>query len=351
MTAGNNAPKERIRIFGRDGQPLGEFRATVERSWAIADEGRAQFSYPTRKTSVVDETLLQFGNWLLVENDSLLPWVGVLDVPREWSTRVVTVYAYGPERVFSWRRGPLEAKLSGSAGTIFESLIGFVNTPETTIIRAGDIWRGGIQRSETVNPTPLNEDLQRLAERSQEEYQWRPVIEAGGRLTVYADWMAKLGQDTGALLHEGKGGGNLEAVGTILTEDGPIANEVFGYGDGETWQSKPAQIVSDLPSIGKYGLRQIGKEFSGVSNLTTLYNNSNTELGQFKQPKRVFQLNALNVGDTFKYMQLGNRLTVRFQNIGFYTGGTGYGTTVRILGLVYDPAQKNKIELTVEEVI
>jgi hypothetical protein len=341
----NTTPDERVRIFDREGYPLAEFRATVERSWTIADEGRAAFTYPSRKTDIVNEKVLNFGNWLLVENSDLPAWVGVIDTPREWTSRNVTVCAYSPEHVFGWRRGPLEVRLSGSPGTVFDKLLSYVNQAETTIIRPGNIHRGGRPMEETINPTGLDRDLERICERSSEEYQWRPMIDTGGRLIVYADWMESLGITTGAILHEGRGGGNIETVANILVEDGPILNDLLAYGDGLTWTSRPNINIVDLASIGAYGRRQSSAGYSGVTNVQTLKDNGLEKVLADRNPLHTFKLHALNVGDTFKHIDLGNRLTLRMENVAF-----GIDTTVRITGMAYDPESKNKIELVVEEI-
>lgn len=350
MSASQTYPQERVRIFDRNGFPLAEFRASVERSLVISGEGRAEFNYPSRKTDVVNKDVLRFGNWLLVESDTFPPWVGVIDTPREWSPRVVAVHAYTPEKVFGWRRGPFEEKVTGSAGAIFEKLIAKVNQEEATIIRAGDIWSGGVQREETLNPTPLSEDLERLVERSGEEYQWRPETDASGRLIVYADWVQKLGADTTALLHEGKAGGNIESLSNVVVEDGEIVNDLLAYGDGITWKSRPYVIVSDVDSILDYGLRQKAEEFSGVTNTNTLKNNGQTQVNISKDPERTYHINALNVGDTYKYIRLGNRLVLRLENMGFTGDGLGWEATIRITGMVLDSSQKNRVELILEEV-
>ena len=352
MADTNTTPQERIRIFSRDGFPVAEFKATVERSWIIGDEARGLFVLPSRKTDMVNERVLQYGNWLLVESTALPPWVGVIDIPRRWSARDVTIHAYTPERVFKWRRGPVEAILNGSAGAIFEQLLAYVNQAQGTIIRAGNLWKNGAQTQLTVNPSKLSEDLKRLQKRGGEEYQWRPSIDANGRLVVYADWLSRVGVDTSALLHEGKGGGNLETISNIFVEDGPIVNDVLAYGDGETWSSKPMQTVTDNASIGNYGLRQEARGYSGVIDLQTLANNASTHLAQYKSPLRTFRLNALNVGDTFRYMQVGNRMRLRLESVGFYgSGGQGLDTAIRIIGMAYDPGEKNQVNLVVEEVI
>lgn len=344
----NNVPVDRARIFSRDGTQLREFKGRFERSWAIADEARCQFSAANRITQIVDEEILRYGNWLLVENDTLPPWVGVIDTPRSWSPRSVTVSAYTPEHVFGWRRGPYERLIKGSAGDIFSTLLGYVNSAETTIITEGDIDRSGIRREETLNPTPLNEDLQRIQERSLEEYQWRPVVGADGKLIVYADWMNRVGQTTSALLHEGKGGGNIEAVDSLFVEDGDIRNDVLGYGEGLTWKSKPKIVVTDVDSISRYGLRQSSEYFQGVENVPTLKANTRDVVRSEAEPSKNIKLRAINLGDTFKFINLGNIMSLQLQNIGFQTGGVGYEAQVRIMGMSYDPAIKNKINLVVE---
>lgn len=351
MSDSKAIPKDTAKIFSVDGSvQLAQFQARFERSWAIGDEGRATATFASRKTDIVNDTVLRPGNWILLENDSLMDWVGVIDIPRKWSPRAVVIHCYSPEHVFGWRRGPLEKTLTGSAGTIFSKLLGIVNTAQATPITAGNIWRGGPQREETINPTSLNEDLLRLYERSQEEYQWRPVVTDQGRLIVYADWVERLGEDTAAFLHEGKGGGNLEAGSNIMVEDGPIVNDLLAYGEGATWLSKPNIVVTEPLSISKYGLRQKSKEYQGNSDPATLKTNGLEELALFSEPPKTFSLTALNVGDTFKYIRMGNRLNLQFQNIGFTDGGSGTELKVRIKGAHYDPQTKNKIKLVVEVV-
>lgn len=344
----NNVPVDRVRIFARDGSPLVEFKAKVERSWALGDEGRAQFVYPSRITEIVNRDVLQYGNWVLVENDQLPAWVGVIDTPRTWTARSVRVSVYSPEKVFSQRRGMLEVQKNGSAGAIFRYLIGLLNGAEQTIIKAGDIDETGIYRQETINPTPLNRDLKRIQERSGEEYQWRPDTDAQGRLIVLADWQPRIGIDTGALLHEGIGGGNIETVSSLFVEDGQIYNNVLGYGDGMTWVSKTKFEATDEDSVGTYGLRQTAKYFNGVTNNVTLKDNTDQYLSTTKAPVNKFKLNVINVGDTFRYIQLGNTLNLQLQSMGFQDGGLGYEAVVRIVGMRYNPTSKNKIELVTE---
>lgn len=350
MSDSKTVPIDRVRIFRRDGSCIAEFQALVSRSYVIGAEGRAQFTYPTRKTDVVNGDVLNPGNWLLIQSTQLPPWVGVIDTPREWSSRSVTVSAYTPERVLSWRIGPLEKVVTGSPGSIFEQLIYLTNQAEQTVIRAAAIFRGGTQKQVTLNPSPLNGYLKKLWEESGEDYTWTPIVNAEGRLIVQGHWVQTLGAITSALLHEGTGGGNIEAAGRIMVEDGPIINSVLAYGEGQTWQSKPHNTVTQSNSIGQYGLREASQEYNGVTSLTTLTENARQKLREFATPARSFSLNALNVGDTFKFIRLGNVLNIQFQNIGFRGGRVGWSSRVRIVGMSYNPSTKNKIQLVAREV-
>jgi len=347
-----SVPQERIRIFNRERYPIAEFRASVERSWALGDEGRAQFSYPSRKTDIVNQKVLQYGNYILVESTALPPWVGVIDTPREWSAQKVTVKAYSPEKIFSWRRGPLERVFTNTpAGSLFEYLVNLVNAAQPTALKLGNVWKGGQPRQETFNPNPLSEELRRIQERSLEDYTFRPLVEADGRLTIFADWYLRVGFDYDVLLHQGRHGGNIETVDRIMIEDGDIANDILGYGEGITWVSKPASIIVDPPSIQTYGLRQSSISYDGVTTVNGVSNNLVEEISNTKNPVNRFEINAINVGDTFKYVGIGNSLKLQLQNVGFQNGSIGYQARVRIIGMSYNPENaKNKIKLIVEEV-
>lgn len=349
MADTSTTPQDRIRIYNRFGVELAEFRASVERSWALGDEGRALFNYPINQSKVVNDNVLRYGNWMLIENSVLPRWVGVLDTPREWNNRQVAIHAYTPEHVFGQRRGPTELKLTGSAGAIFAQMINLVNTAEPTVIRSGNIWYGGVSREQTLNPTLLNENLADLWERSGEDYNWQPSVDANGNLVVFGDWYKKLGTDYDVHLHQGTGGGNIELSNNVMVEDGDIVNNFMAYGDGMSWADKPYAIISDTDSINKYGLRQGSKEYFGVSTLATLQEHAGEYVRRNANSIKTFHVNALNKGDTFKYIGLGNTLNLRLQSAGFTGVNLGYETNVRITGMSYDPDVRNKIELVCEE--
>ena len=351
MTDIRPIPKDQIRIFSREGNPIAQINAHAERSWVVGDEGRALFTYASRDVRVVAEEVLQFGNWILIENSEIpIPWVGVIDTPRRWSSRALTVHCYDPVHVFGWRRGGQEATYTAeSAGSLCNTLLTKVNEQEATILRAGTIWTGGKNVEVAIRPAPLTHFVRDLVLSSGEEYQWRPVVDTKGRLTVYMDWAKSVGVETSAIFQEGKKGGNMELVEDEYVEDGPIENDVMGYGDGATWDTKPKVTLVDDDSRKKYGLRQTGVEFVGVSSPDAVRAGTQTYLDRAKNPAEIFNLAVINRGDTFKVIGMGNRVRVVASSVGFHAdGGRGKLAKVRILGAHYDPALKTRMSLTVQ---
>ncbi len=341
---------DRVRIFDRQGGTLAEFRADVVRSWVIGNEGRASFTLSSLDVANVNIDVIKPGNWLLVENDYIEDWIGVIDFPREWGFREVTIHAYSPERLFQWRRGPLQLALSGSAGAIFETYINLVNKAQDTILQPGNIWKNRKTHDRTVNPTKLNADLRNLYLYTGEEYQWRADIDINGKLAVYGDWKQRIGTDTTLTLFEGKSGGNIEATQQPLVENEPVENDVLGYGDGMTWLTKPTYNARDIDSIDFYGLRQGTLELRGSTVPATITEKTQQYLDTVSQPGRVFDVVALDAdGSIFRQLRQGNTLRLIMQSCGFLNGTIGVDTTVRIMGKGFNPIAGNKLSLILRE--
>ena len=62
-------------------------------------------------------------------------------------------------------------------------------------------------------------------------------------------------------------------------------------------------------------------------------------------------MNALNVGDTFKYLKVGNIFNLSFQSVGFRGDSLGFATRVRVIGMGYNPDARNKMQLVCREVL
>ena len=337
--------KSRLRIFNRDGELRAEFDATCPRSWVMGDKGTASFTVSVNET-YCNNTVLNFNNWVIVEHDKLPTWIGQIS-SREWGVRNVTCALQSPEWFLSNRIGETEKIVTGSAGAIFAEIINQANREEQSIIRVGNLFNGDSMQ-ETINPTPLSQDLKRIYTRSGEEYQWRADFNDKGLLTIYGDWVGTLGKELVFSLQEGKSGGNIEASGRILVEDAPEANYILGYGNGLTWTTKPIAISEDAASQAKYGLTQQSISYYGVTTTDTIRRNTFAELQIRKNPFSMYNIVAIDVGTTFYQLDLGNILQLKMQNIGFTNGNLGTDATVRIMGMYYNPLSGEKISLALQ---
>ena len=80
-------------IYSRDGTPIADIRASVMRSWLLNDVGQAVFSFPVTDVKCNAE-ILQYGNILYCQHDTLPDWVGVIDTPLRWHHGYIEIMAY-----------------------------------------------------------------------------------------------------------------------------------------------------------------------------------------------------------------------------------------------------------------
>jgi hypothetical protein len=336
----------RILIFDRSGTAITELKADCPRSWALNEYGRAQFTLSTSDPKCILENI-QFGNFIYVEHPKLTAWAGVIDTPREWGAFKVTVNAYSPEKILEWRIGQTGSqKVNEVTGTTITRILDIANQSGDTLISQGDIYLGGQSKQEQINLTSLRDELRRLLDDSGYEFTIDPVY-TGGKLRFKANVLPKAGRVLDKSLTEGF---NIEANDSPLTEQGVIANDVMGYTDSATWNSKTTYTANDADSQSKYGIRQSTISFLGQNQTAGLETGTKAELASKKNPRKTFNLAALDVGDTYSWMQLGNTVYLRMHSVGFYGSSKGVSTKVRIIGYGFDESE-GKVSLVCDEVI
>lgn len=330
---------DRVRIFSRSGIGLCDPRVTAERSWFINDVGEGNFDIVTNDRNC-REDYLRFGNWVLIENDKLESWVGMIDVPMEWHKRYVTVRLFSAERFFIYRDVPKHISLSGKSGNIFNSIINIANYAEQTIISAGDIWTGGADLpQENLSGDHLLDYIRKLAKRGNAEFEFVPVT-TNGILSIKANWQQRLGKETNFPLEESY---NLADDASTLRIQGKIQNQLWGYGSGAGQFDRPVATVTDLESASKYGLREGTKSFSDYQSAGSIQNSLRGEVNRTKDPTYTYKLSALDVGSTFNNIRRGNSYPLRLWSIAF-----GVKTRTRIAGIYYSPF-RGRAELRADE--
>lgn len=333
-----------VRLFNRNGYEIGSVETIAVRSWVLNGYGQTKFNISINDP-MASEDKIQFGNFVFIEHPTLPSWGGHIEITRLWKNGYIEVTAYTQERFLRWRRGPQSKLLSGTAGSIFLQILEYANSQGDTMISPGNIFTGGKSTSETINFSELYKDINRIANRVNMDWDVVPEIDNDGRLHFFANWYESKGVTVSNFVYED--GVNIEAEETILSEDNDIINELTGYGEGATWDSRIYYTERNEESIAKYGLRQWGKEYPGVTNMETLQANVHEELLRRCNPKKKFSVTVIDKGDAFKYLKLGNVIKYKTTFAGFTGKQIGTEAKCRISGLSYEE-DDNVVPVTIE---
>jgi len=320
-----------IRVFDRKGIPLGEINAQYTCNWLLNAPGQLSFSLSTSDPKC-REDLLRFGNLVLVLDDYLPAWGGVIDTPREWGNGQVKVNAWGGEKLLDYRRGTPGKSITGTCGAIFSNIIRQANSVGNLPLVIGNVFEGGKPRTETLNDTLLKEAT-RIVQLAKMEWYVEPSLLNNGRMVFLANCLVKAGKKLPLELIESV---HLKLSQRPMTEQGEIVNDVLGYGEGVNWSTRPQAIRKDDISIGLYGLRQGLLQFSGTTMDGTLKSNTTNYLKDMSYPRISMDVNVANVNDVWNFMRLGNRFDCRLHSVGFSGGDYGIVREIRAIGMEYD---------------
>lgn len=338
----------RIRIFDGSGNYLTDVvTRSVTRAWVLNTStngtgirsGQAQMILSVLEPSCT-EKYLRYGNILLVESDTTIPWGGVIDTPRSWGNKAVTVTAYEMTRLLNFRRASSQQVVTGPAGALFTTMLEIANGEADTLIYAGDVYMDGVQRQETINVTKLGDEIQRIVTRSNNELIITPEITELGKIRFRADWLRLAGTDKTTILRDR----DLSAD-TGLQEQGDIVNDVIAYGPGATWDSRTQQrsIYDGSP----YGLRQAALSVQGRET-STVQDDADSYLAQHREPRRTYKISV--TGSAIADLRLGDTMGLELVSMGFTGGAVGTSTRVRIIAMAYDD-ERGTMSVTADEVI
>lgn len=334
----------RIQIFDHFGYRIAEFNANASRTWKVSDYGRCAFEIPIINPKCTQANL-QFGNFVYIEHPRLPPWGGVIDVPRKWNKHTVLVYAYSGEYIFKFRRVEAINTVTLSPGEIFNQIIDLANREGDTRITKGSIFTDDEAVRWELNLLKIYDEIVRLAEDTDNEWKVKPELESGGQIQFKAYWNKELGVNTNYLLKEGL---NIEAEDDIISEDGEIANDIYGIGPGAAQTSRNNVNLLDIDSIGTYGLRQSSVSFQ-EGEYSSVEIGTKAMLKKKKNPSKTFSLTATDYIETWNNMDIGNTFLLQMSNVGFQNNSFGVNTQVRVTGMTYDE-ENEKLNLNCEEV-
>jgi hypothetical protein len=336
-----------INIYNKAGSKVGESIGQCDRTWVLSGYGQTSIDMSFLDTYCLKD-IIKFGNYVIIsaDTDKIPLWAGTIETPRNWSANGITIKCYSIEWSIKKRIGPKNLKKTGTCSELLKYILDYANNQGNTRIAMGDFYGGGSNMTETLNFTPLYDDIDRIVKRSGFDWGVDPVIDSHGKLSFTMNLYEHRGNLYESLqLLEGK---TIELVDVPLTEDGDIWNDVTGYGEGSTWDSRISYNSKNQDSINKYGLRQHGKEFSGNKNLSTLKKNVSAFLAKYSEPRIKFVVNVVDDNDIFYYMRLGNSFPIKLHSFGFgKTEKFGFSGIVKIFGMGYND-EDNKFMIVTE---
>jgi hypothetical protein len=142
-----------------------------------------------------------------------------------------------------------------------------------------------------------------------------------------------VGYDDPLVLSDGQNG-NMQI--TEVSVDGEIWNRVLGMSDESTFTSrKRTSPMEDSVSIGKYGMRNIVKTFTGILNQTALDTAAYIFRTDAGNPNMKLTVNVLDRQNTFSGLRIGNRVNLRATKAVLPGGKKGWKGIGRITSMFY----------------
>jgi len=347
--------QSRIQIFNRAGVPLAEVDTAVKRGWLLNKDGECDFLVPFGSPAM-RRSYLDFGNLVLVTNDAIAPWVGVIEVPRQWKENGVLVHAVSAERLFDYRSPDKvganniiaePVQLEGKVGNILQILINLVNEDEDTLLRPGQIWLGGKDRKQTLKSGSHLKHLNEVIERA--DYDWCVTPDlANNILGLKVNLYQKRGADKSAMivLEESF---NITLQSLPYEEQGRISNQIVGVSDSSVAANRKGAVHQNAASRARFGLRQDSVVFNNVADYETLDQNTLTEVNAKAYPRGTARVTITDTA-LFSQIEPGDTVHLILHSAGFLDDATiGLDAPVRILGMELDDA-KGTLDIVVNEI-
>lgn len=343
----------RIRIYNRQGVPVGEVSATTKRSWMLNNIGECTFVISKRNPKL-EQGLIEFGNIVFVTNPYTKPWCGIIDTPRTWTRNGPRITAFSAEVLLSYRDNlsvnPSSSLLNsletlrGKAGSLFQQIVVRMNDTEDTLVRTGVTFMSGADRQETLN-TDLLTHTRNIAERSGNDFDITAAVQDNNTISFLANWYEKKQLNSNIVLEEGV---NIELKDEMMVEQGIISNSIVAAGVAELETPSIGAIYQDSASITRFGTRQASVTFGTVSEVATLVENVKTLTARSAYPRATASVTCVDKS-MYKSISEGDTVRLVLHKAGFMANKTlGFNKSVRVLGMQAND-DRNTVDLILDE--
>ena len=111
----------------------------------------------------------------------------------------------------------------------------------------------------------------------------------------------------------------------------------------------PRSVAFNQESIDFYRLAQ-GRLTLPATDEVEVADAGEAHIDEYAWPVSIFRFAAVDKGDIFHYLRVGNILPIRLVNYGFTRGILGFEGHIRVIARSYDLRRSDKMLLTMAEV-
>lgn len=354
----------RITIFDHQLHRITELHGvpTTPRSWILnstPDAGRAEFAM-SLSDAKVSEMNLQYGNLVhirhvpsktsaLVVNGQLPDWVGWIMPPRSWDIGVIHIVCYSAESILSARPMPW-VQTKGTPKDIFLEILGHANEfarryGSGVFIQPGIVEDAPQQFTYDLRLSAY-EHIKTMVKNASMYWDVTGNINSKGNLELFANLYQSRGIETGFDLN------NLNTEASpgqaLLTEQGFPANLVIGHTQANTQAGRHMGVGTNQAAIDDYGPLGWNVVFMGLRDASAAQAAAQAHADTRGRPVKMTSRTALDIGQTFTNLDLGNVINIKDRQVGFSpNGGYGFDARAQIISMKYNDLS-NRTELQLE---
>lgn len=320
------------------GQFMTQLRSICPRNWVLNGIGEATFTVPYSSAKYREE-YLKPGTIVVIEDPKLPDWCGIIGDDQDWTQSEIKIKCLDGIALLKTRMTLPTDTYNGSAGAIIQKMLVTAGQYRDTHFQIGTIYDDGVTRQMKMGDS-VYAQLLTLQKRTRNDWLTSPVV-VNGKAYIQFDWLERAGLPAASILTEGA---NLERNASPLSQRGPIINSIIGFSEASDPTKRLMYLGEDEASIGEYDVRQAKKVYTGVTTMADLIESVSADLSLSAWPLRATQFAALDRGNVFNDLRLGNTAQVNFFKVGFTDGVSGLSAMFRFMGLKTD--DKGKCEIT-----
>lgn len=309
----------RFLIADISGRVLTEINPAVQRvSWRHNGMGSVAFTMARTDPKLRPEYFNEGNRVMLLFDNGLPDWGGVLTGARDWADSSVSFEAFSAEWVLAQRRtARARYFVDSQVGAILTALLTEAGTFYPTGLRLGSIWQGGQAHGPEYHFKSLYDVVTEslIGNLSAGAFDVTPALE-NGQIVFYVNLYERKGDDKpGIALVEGQ---NVSAVRYREIDEAVNVWHMAGEGDGWSAAARVYATVVDGSSVAKHGMREGFEMRSGVVVQSTIDTTAANRLQETAWPTRVLGLSVVNAPPgRFRDYGIGDAVACRLPSYGF----------------------------------